>query len=321
MPIRTRSGRKGYEVDVCVNNQRFKRVVRTRKEAVELEAHVKKEMMEAYHSKRVGRPPKKTFGQAMVRWIQEGAPKSMYSHARCIRPYMEEVLLPESITAAYEMKADFIVRGLSVVTINRRLAVVRRILNLAYDQWEWLDRPLGQRIKLDNERDSHRHYYLTRDEVGMLAGACKSTEVGCMIILAAYSGMRRGELFGLKKQSFKDSRIILDNKTKSKRPRSIPIPKHVHFICKRLPLKVTPDMLRNHFNAAKKLVGLDHIRFHDLRHTYCSWLVQNGVGLPVIKELAGHTTITTTMRYAHLGKNMIDIDSVLEKNVENMSPR
>lgn len=49
------------------------------------------------------------------------------------------------------------------------------------------------------------------------------------------------------------------------------------------------------------LAGIGHVRLHDLRHTYASWLVQNGVAIQEVQRLLGHKTITTTQRYAHLG--------------------
>ena len=45
--------------------------------------------------------------------------------------------------------------------------------------------------------------------------------------------------------------------------------------------------------------------FHTLRHTYTSWLVKDGVDLYIVKELMGHSTITMTEKYSHLGENTL----------------
>lgn len=43
--------------------------------------------------------------------------------------------------------------------------------------------------------------------------------------------------------------------------------------------------------------------FHTLRHTFASWLIQEGISIPVISQLLGHSSIKLTMRYAHLSPN------------------
>jgi site-specific recombinase XerD len=58
------------------------------------------------------------------------------------------------------------------------------------------------------------------------------------------------------------------------------------------------NLLRAYFSARKK-ANLEDVRFHDLRHTFATRLVQSGVDLYVVKELLGHKTIAMTMRYAH----------------------
>ena len=51
---------------------------------------------------------------------------------------------------------------------------------------------------------------------------------------------------------------------------------------------------------AVKAVGLDGFRWHDLRHTWASWHVQNGTPLHVLKELGGWKTMSMVLRYSHL---------------------
>lgn len=45
--------------------------------------------------------------------------------------------------------------------------------------------------------------------------------------------------------------------------------------------------------------------FHTLRHTYASWLVENGESLYTVKELMGHSTLAMTERYAHLSNGTL----------------
>jgi site-specific recombinase XerD len=63
---------------------------------------------------------------------------------------------------------------------------------------------------------------------------------------------------------------------------------------------------RRAFKKALKQAGLPKsVRIHDLRHTFASWLAIKGVPLQQIKELLGHSQITTTLRYAHLNPDIL----------------
>ena len=79
--------------------------------------------------------------------------------------------------------------------------------------------------------------------------------------------------------------------------------------------KLKERWLRKRFQRAMVKAGIEHCTLHDLRHTYASHLAEQGVDLLAIKELLGHSSITTTMIYAHLTKrhlkdavNKIDFD-------------
>ncbi|MEO6982583.1 MAG: site-specific integrase [Edaphobacter sp.] len=63
------------------------------------------------------------------------------------------------------------------------------------------------------------------------------------------------------------------------------------------------------FADACERAKIGKIRWHDLRHTFCSRLVQRGANLRVVQELAGHKSITMTARYAHL--NTANLDDAL----------
>ncbi|MFC0696249.1 tyrosine-type recombinase/integrase [Paraburkholderia humisilvae] len=58
--------------------------------------------------------------------------------------------------------------------------------------------------------------------------------------------------------------------------------------------------LQKGFEAACKRSGIDDFPIHDLRHTFASWLVMDGVSLYVVRDPFGHSSVTVTERYVHL---------------------
>jgi integrase len=63
---------------------------------------------------------------------------------------------------------------------------------------------------------------------------------------------------------------------------------------------------RGTWDKAVGLAGIGEVTIHDLRHTYASWLVQDGVTIEQLRDLLGHSTITVTERYADLGQTRWD---------------
>jgi integrase len=214
------------------------------------------------------------------------------SKSRAILPYITGKTFADIVDVADDIKTQ----KLKPATINRRLALLRRLGNLAFE-WGWIDYPAGKKVKLLPE-NNERHFYLSAEQIEALAKLCP--HAGDTIRLAAYTGLRRSELLRLTKDNYKDGWIRLDANTKTNRPRAVPVPKKVKRIADNLPLKVTDHVLRVEFEAARKALKMDWLHFHDLRHSYASLLADSGANLRTIGELLGHSTPTMTARYSHL---------------------
>jgi site-specific recombinase XerD len=61
----------------------------------------------------------------------------------------------------------------------------------------------------------------------------------------------------------------------------------------------------NSWDKARERAGLKDVRMHDLRHSFASALVNNGLSIYDVKELLGHASINTTQRYAHLSQDRL----------------
>lgn len=149
-----------------------------------------------------------------------------------------------------------------------------------------------------------------------------------LVRVAAYAGLRRGELVALRWRDvdFAGSKITVRRalsgdtelrSTKSRRFREVPLPDQAagaldrlsqrgefvgpddYVFANRLGRRLDPSALRRRFERARDAAGLEPLRFHDLRHTYGSLLVAGGIDLVSVKAAMGHSRITTTERYLH----------------------
>jgi integrase len=83
-----------------------------------------------------------------------------------------------------------------------------------------------------------------------------------------------------------------------------------------------PVLSNDHwFKPALKEAEISDLKWHDLRHTFASWLVQDGVPLDRVSKLLGHKSLTMTMRYAHLAPNQLHEDvALLMRNSTPVAP-
>lgn len=285
---------------------------RSREEALSLEARARTDLID----QRIGATPKRTLPEAFVRYFQSPEAlnlksiDSLTSKGNAWEPYLTGKLLTQSVDVADRAAAAWHKDGKAVATINRRLALLRRILNLAYRQWGWLNEPLADKIPL-LRGEEQRHLYLTHQEAARLRRRIKNPSARAWVTLLLYTGLRAGELESLSADQVRDGVIYLDARTKTGKPRAIPVMHPATRYLKHIPLQLKYQGVRAHFEAARAAIGRPELHLHDLRHTNASWLAQAGAESRDLQVWLGHTNPSTTARYAHL--NLARMEAVARK--------
>jgi integrase len=133
-------------------------------------------------------------------------------------------------------------------------------------------------------------------------------------MIALTTGMRRGEILGLKRGHIKtDSRFLILPVTKNNTVRILPINDILLRTLQEIPHnseylfgngKHLGDIRRS-FGTACESAGIRDFRFHDLRHTYASHLAMRGIHIRALQELLGHKDVKMTQRYSHLSPDQL----------------
>lgn len=186
----------------------------------------------------------------------------------------------------------------AAATINRSLATAKKGLALLWEQGHTAEN-YGLRIKtvaVNNKRE----VFLTVNQVHQIASHC-SEQAQAAIWAALLTGARRGELFQIRAEHIgHDTITIPSSHTKTLRPRVVPIIPALRPWLKHFPLSITVDGAKSAWRRARVHANMEHVNFHDLRHSCASILLSLGVDLYTIGKILGHSNVQTTQRYAHL---------------------
>ncbi|WP_144149410.1 tyrosine-type recombinase/integrase [Paraburkholderia sp. BCC1884] len=141
-----------------------------------------------------------------------------------------------------------------------------------------------------------RHVYKGRREMLQVAKGCANRETRAAIRVAFYSGMRLSEI--LRAVPSRDGYSL--GTSKNGRPRIVPIHPRVAVIARRVKFTIKAQKLKDEWNKARARAGYPELRFHDLRHSAASEMINAGIDLYTVGGVLGHKTPTSTKRYAHL---------------------
>jgi integrase len=212
-------------------------------------------------------------------------------------------------------------------TCNRLLARLKATLSYAVElEIDGFDRNPARGIRQLRE-PPHRDRFLTREEARRLLESLDLSESPMLKFIIPFllmTGARKSEALNAEWGHIDFSaRQWVVPVSKSGKPRFIPLSQaavNILLEAKRFTLKnhgeckfVFPNILTGKpytqifypWDVARKRAGLPDVRIHDLRHSFASALVNEGMTLYDVKELLGHANISTTQRYAHLTQHRL----------------
>lgn len=343
-----RKFRHTWWIDFQFNDARYRKrsPENTRTGALAFEATLRHKLAHGLPiSKVINEEQQQTFEQFARQWLEQYvATNNKPSEQRNRRYILTSTLIPffggkrlQEITARTieQYKAAKAKEGVSNKTVKNHLTILNRCLATGYD---WLALS-GEPPKIKWPKCEPREMdFLSFGECELLLASAQGLDHE-MVLTAVRTGMRQGELKGLQWSAINwENRSIavrhsLDTYTKalvspkSNRIRHLPMDADVYevlFRRKRDTGYVFSDedgrpFFYNRLNIRLGKVctraGLRRIGWHTLRHTFASHLAMRGVPLTAVKELLGHASIMTTMRYSHLAP------STLRSAIEVLSPK
>ncbi|NNM43057.1 MAG: site-specific integrase [Chlamydiae bacterium] len=275
---------------------------------------------------------KHTLSQLIDRYITDvlpRKPKSQFKqHAQLLwwRKKIGHCILRDVTPSLIAECRDFLLRGKTVrgairspSTVVRYMAALSHAFTVAEKEWQWVDdSPVAKVSKPQEPRGRVR--FLDDDERLRLLQACKESSnpyLYIIVVLALSTGMRQGEIMGLtwKDVDLEKGRIVLQE-TKNGEIRVVPLVGHAlellkeFFKIRRLDTSLLfpgkdPQKIADIRFAWEKALNdsfIVNFRFHDLRHTFASYLAMRKATLIELRTLLGHKSASMTVRYSHLSE-------------------
>jgi len=265
----------------------------------------------------------KTFREMMEKYMREHSKKN-----KSFKSHIRDKSLSDHLTQFFgdltvskispklvnEYKTKRRRDGAAPATVNKELHLVGHAYNLAIKEWEWVrENPVGK-VSKEKVNNFIERWLTIEEEVRLLA--LSPEWLRDIIVFAINTGLRQGEILNLKWPQvdlFRKTVTILEQKNNDRdtlplNERTLEVLKSrakVRHIVSNLVFynsngnRIEARNLMRAFYAATKKAKLEGLRFHDLRHTFATRLVQAGVDIYAVQKLGRWKTISMVMRYAH----------------------
>lgn len=317
--IRKRNGK--YQAQVRINGSSVTRSFRTKSEASSWARHQEARL----ETRKANGYKPSSLAEILQRYLKDVTPlkRNTSFEPGVIRMFMKEAWAHKPIDqisvseiAAYRDKR---LESIKPSSLHRQFCILKHACTIAEREWEWMSpshvfnrvsikRQPAQAIKRVSDQDIEKLIDASKDS--------RNDLIGCAIILAVETGLRRSELLSLEWDDIDTSEGLISlSQTKSGYPRQIPITRRAMAVMSALRarndasggrlLPMTANALKHGFQRLRKRAGLEHIRFHDLRHEAVSRLFEKGLTPPEVASVSGHRTLSQLMRYSHADLNAV----------------
>lgn len=313
MPLYKRG--KTWWVDIVVpDGERVRRSTGTESKTLAQEFHDKLKA-EVWRISKLGEKPRHTWNEAVVRWLKEQSHKATIEMDKIHLRWLDAFLNGKPLDTISRSMIDKITEaklaeGVTNATVNRVLEILRAILRRCVNEWEWLDKaPMVRMLK----EPTRRIRFLTRQEADRLLRELPD-HMADMVAFSLATGLRRSNVTGLLwSQVDLVRQVAWIHADQAKARKAIPVPLNseaMQIVTRQLGKHPTHvftykgstifQVSTKGWYAALKRAGIENFRWHDLRHTWASWHVQNGTPMFALQEMGGWESPEMVRRYAHL---------------------
>lgn len=294
------------------NGKRHRKSTRTDDQEL-AQALAAKWQQERFLEKHFGVIPDYPFRDALFRYGQEKQRENPEGYASNVKYRLQHFLdrFDCMMVADFNLAIlqDYLEERLDEVaetTAYRELAVLKAILNKAHREERLASVPPFPKMR----KSPGRCRWLTVDEEKRLLAHAKS-HLRPIILFALDTGGRRSEILKLDWRNVDLSRgLVTFVKTKNGEDRTIRLTDRARKVLEGQGPKETGPVftfggkaikdVKKSFDNARMKAGIEDFRFHDLRHTFASRLVQKGIPLYEVMNLTGHKSLEMVQRYSHL---------------------
>jgi integrase len=315
MSLYKRKDSQVYWVKLSIGGQVIQRSSGTAVKQKAQEFHDKLKA-EFWEQKKLGAKPVRSWKETVVRFLQETSDKRTHEGDKLklvwLDAYLGHLTLNDITVSVLDEIRQAKLKGNCKSTANRYMSFVRSVLNRAVN-WEWLDK--APKVTMFKEPQG-RTRFLTIEEVHRLLKELPE-HLQDMVMFTLSCGLRYSNVLKLEwsQVDLKASHVwVAASNSKNGKALSIPlnaqaiavltkqIGKHPQLVFTKGGKRIARANGRVWRNALMR-AGIKDFRWHDLRHTWASWAVQNGVTVFEIQHLGGWSSSRMVERYAHLSSS------------------